>query len=177
MPIPSQTSERSYICVLGYLLCFPRFWYLHLEFFWMCGNFSFSFYCKKTIYKMYVKIFGRRYLHWWTLCSIHYTYQFRFLSLSINAIRLKYMFSSLQLLLILDHFWIQGSSWSYGSWIYNYMCHRFLSPLNLWVRTPFMARCTRYNIMSVTWDRSVVSSTNNTDRHDITEILWKVVLV
>jgi len=35
-------------------------------------------------------------------------------------------------------------SWSYGSWIYNYLSP---SPLRLWVRTPFMARCTRYNIM------------------------------
>jgi len=37
-------------------------------------------------------------------------------------------------------------SWSYGSWIYNYLCNQCLSPLTLWVRTP-QARCTRYNIM------------------------------
>jgi hypothetical protein len=41
-------------------------------------------------------------------------------------------------------------------------------------------RCTRYNIMwynlSVTCDRSVVSSTNKTDHHDITEILLNVAL-
>jgi len=37
--------------------------------------------------------------------------------------------------------------WSYGNWIYNYLCNQFLSPLKLWVRTLFMARCTRYNIM------------------------------
>ena len=30
--------------------------------------------------------------------------------------------------------------WSYGSWIYNYLC-------NLWVRTLFMAKCTWYNMM------------------------------
>jgi len=41
----------------------------------------------------------------------------------------------------------QGPSSSYGSWIYNYMCNQCLSPLKLWVRTLFMARCTRYNIM------------------------------
>jgi len=42
-----------------------------------------------------------------------------------------------------------GSSWpwSFGSWIYNYICNHCLSPLQLWVRTQFMARCTRYNIM------------------------------
>jgi hypothetical protein len=43
-----------------------------------------------------------------------------------------------------------------------------------------MVGCTLYNIMwqslSVTCDRSVVSSTNKTDSHDITEILLKVVL-
>jgi hypothetical protein len=37
-----------------------------------------------------------------------------------------------------------------------------ISPLKLWVRCPFMARCTGYNIifwsLSVTWDRSVVLS-------------------
>ena len=38
-------------------------------------------------------------------------------------------------------------SWSYGSWIHNYLCNQCLSPLKLWVRTPFMARCTRYNIL------------------------------
>jgi hypothetical protein len=33
-------------------------------------------------------------------------------------------------------------TWSHGSWIYNYLCNRFLSPLMLWVRIPFRARCT-----------------------------------
>jgi hypothetical protein len=37
-------------------------------------------------------------------------------------------------------------SWSFCSWIYNYLCKQCLSPLK-WVRTPFMARFTRYNIM------------------------------
>jgi hypothetical protein len=38
-------------------------------------------------------------------------------------------------------------SWSYGSWIYNCLCNQCLSSQKLWVRTPFMAICTRYNIM------------------------------
>jgi len=38
-------------------------------------------------------------------------------------------------------------SWSYCSWIYNYLCNQCLSPLKLWVGTPFMAMCTWYNIM------------------------------
>jgi hypothetical protein len=77
-------------------------------------------------------------------------------------------------------------SWSYGSWIYNYLCNQCLSPLTLRVPNPFMGRCTRYNIMweslSVTCGRSVVfsgysgSSTNKNDSHDITEILLKVLL-
>jgi hypothetical protein len=53
-------------------------------------------------------------------------------------------------------------SWWYGSWIYNYLCNQCILPLKLWIRTPFMARCIRYNIMwsslSVTCDRSVVFS-------------------
>jgi hypothetical protein len=39
--------------------------------------------------------------------------------------------------------------WSYGSWIYNYLCNQCLSPLKLWVRIPLMARCTWYNIILV----------------------------
>ena len=49
-------------------------------------------------------------------------------------------------------------------WIDTYLCNQCLTPLMLLVRTPFMARCTRYNIMwtslSVICDRSVVFSGN-----------------
>ena len=43
----------------------------------------------------------------------------------------------------------KGPLWSrlYGSWIYNYLSNQYLSPLELYIRTPFMARCTPYNIM------------------------------
>ena len=34
-----------------------------------------------------------------------------------------------------------------SAWIYNYLRNQCLSSLKLWVRTLFMARCTRYNIM------------------------------
>jgi hypothetical protein len=37
----------------------------------------------------------------------------------------------------------QSSPWSYGSWIYNYLCNMCPSPLKLWVWAPFMARCSR----------------------------------
>jgi hypothetical protein len=43
--------------------------------------------------------------------------------------------------------WRPSWLWSYGSWIYNHLCNQCLSPLKLWVQTPFMAKCTRYNIM------------------------------
>jgi len=36
---------------------------------------------------------------------------------------------------------VSSWSWSYGGWIYNYPCNQCLSPLKLWVRTPFMAVC------------------------------------
>ena len=32
--------------------------------------------------------------------------------------------------------------WSYGSWIYNYLCHQCLPPLMLWVQILIRARCT-----------------------------------
>ena len=45
--------------------------------------------------------------------------------------------------------------------------------LRVWIL--LMVRCTRYNIMWLSWISSV-SSINKTDGHDITEILLKVVL-
>jgi hypothetical protein len=73
--------------------------------------------------------------------------------------------------------------WLYGSWIYNYLCNQCLSPLKLWVRISLMARCTHTTLcdkvcqwlVTGRWF-SPVSFTNKTDRHDITETLWKVVL-
>ena len=36
---------------------------------------------------------------------------------------------------------LSGSwSWSYGSWIYNYLCNQYLSLLTLWFQIPLMAR-------------------------------------
>ena len=41
----------------------------------------------------------------------------------------------------------QGPSWqwSYGCWIYSFLCNQCLSPLKLWVWISLMPRCTRYN--------------------------------
>jgi hypothetical protein len=77
-------------------------------------------------------------------------------------------------------------SWSYGSWIYNYLCNQCLSSLTLWVPTLL-----RWGVLDTTSCDKVcqwletsrwfspgtpVSSTNKTDRHNITEILLKVAL-
>ena len=42
---------------------------------------------------------------------------------------------------------VRGLLWSYGSWIYSYLCNQCLSPLKLCVWIQFMAGCTWYNIM------------------------------
>ena len=72
------------------------------------------------------------------------------------------------------------------SWINNYLCNQCLSSLPLWVRIPL-----RRGVLDKTLCDKVcqwpatgrwfsqgppVSSTNTTDRHDITKILLKVVL-
>ena len=77
-------------------------------------------------------------------------------------------------------------SWSYGSWIYNYLCNQCLSSLTLWVQILL-----RQGVLDTTLNDKVchwlttglwfspgtlVSSTNKTDCHNITEILLKVAL-
>ena len=73
--------------------------------------------------------------------------------------------------------------WSYGSWIYNYLCNQCLLPLMLRVRISIRARCTTLCdiclwLATCRWfsPGPPVSSTNKTDRHDKAEILLKVVL-
>ena len=82
---------------------------------------------------------------------------------------------------ILKHW---GPSWSYGSWIYNYLCNQCLSPLTLWVQISF-----RRGVLDTTLCNKVcqwlatgrwfssgtpVSFTSKTSHHDIAEILLKV---
>ena len=83
------------------------------------------------------------------------------------------------------HFSCGGLSWSrwYGSCIYNHICNLCLSPLTLWVRIPVM----RGELDTTLCDKSfqwlvagwwfflgtLVSTTNKTDCHNITEILLK----
>jgi len=82
------------------------------------------------------------------------------------------------------------SSWLrlYGSWVYNYLCNQCLSPLTLWVRIPLRRGvldttlcdkvCQCLALAAGQWfsPGTLVSSTNKTDRHDITVILLKVTL-
>jgi hypothetical protein len=75
-------------------------------------------------------------------------------------------------------------SWSHGSWLYSYLCNQCLSSLMFWVQISIKARCTILCYKVFQWHAtgrwispgSLVSSTNKTDRHDITEILLKVAL-
>ena len=64
-------------------------------------------------------------------------------------------------------------SWSYGSWIYIYLCSQCPSPLTLWVRIldwHWLAAGLWFSL------GSPVSSTNEADRHNIADILLKVLL-
>jgi len=75
--------------------------------------------------------------------------------------------------------------WSYGSWIYNYLWNQCLSSLMLWVRISTRTRCTTLCDKVCQWlatgrwfsSGPLVSSTNQTDRHDIAEILLKVTII
>ena len=79
--------------------------------------------------------------------------------------------------------WEPSRSWSYGSWIYYYLCNQRLSLLKLWVWNSF-----RRGVLNTTLCENVfqwlapgrwfslVSSTNKTDHYDITKILLKVAL-
>jgi len=76
-------------------------------------------------------------------------------------------------------YWGPSWLWSYGSWIYNYLCNLCLSPLMLWVRISIGPKCTTlcgdkvWQWLVTGWWFSpgpLVSSTNKT------EILLKVAL-
>ena len=79
---------------------------------------------------------------------------------------------------------LSGPSWSYGSWIYNYLCNQCISLLMLWVRISIRARYTILCYKVCQWLATgqwfsldpQVSSTNKTDRHHRAEILFKVAL-
>ena len=84
--------------------------------------------------------------------------------------------------------YIQGPSWlwSYGSWIYNYLCSQCLSPLKFefehcsWWGVLDTTLCDKVCQWFVTgrsfYPGTTVSSTNKTDCHNVAEILLKVAL-
>ena len=98
-----------------------------------------------------------------------------------------YLFARVSILSLSTYFYLGPSwSWSYGSWIYNYLCNQCLSPLKLWVWTRSWrgvldtTLCNKVCQWLVTgrwfFPGTPVASTNKTDPHDITEILLKVAL-
>ena len=80
--------------------------------------------------------------------------------------------------------WGPSWPWSYGSWIYNYICNQCLLPLMLCVRISIKARCTtlcdkvcQLFATDLCFFPGLPGSFNNkTDRHDNSEILLKVAL-
>ena len=72
------------------------------------------------------------------------------------------------------------SRWSsYGGYIYNYLCNQGILPLKLWVQIPLrrgMLDATLYDKVNQWLPTTLVSSSNKTDRHDITEVVLKVAL-
>jgi hypothetical protein len=77
-----------------------------------------------------------------------------------------------------------GRCFSLGSWIYNYICNQCISSLMLWVQISIRARCTTLCDKFCQWlatgwcfsSGPPVSSTNKSDRSDITELSLKVAL-
>jgi len=54
-------------------------------------------------------------------------------------------------------------SWSYGSWIYNYLCNQCLTPQTLWVRIPL-----RQDVLETTLCDEVVGG----DFRQVVGFLW-----
>ena len=76
---------------------------------------------------------------------------------------------------------MRGPSWSYGSWIYNYLCNQCLSPITLWeggvLDTTLCDKICQW--LAAGWwfsSGTLVFSTNKTDCHNVTELLLKVAL-
>ena len=71
---------------------------------------------------------------------------------------------------------VMEPSWSYGSYIYNYLCNQCMSPLKFesssWRGVLDATLCNKI----CQWQFSPVSSYNGTDCHDITEMWLKVAL-
>ena len=81
----------------------------------------------------------------------------------------------------LPHVHSLNESWSYGSWIYNYLCSQCISSLTLWVRIQLMRGVLNTTLCDKVYQWLVtdkwfspgipVSSTNKADRQDIAGLL------
>jgi len=61
--------------------------------------------------------------------------------MQVQLTKISYSGTLFRVWFIQDSGWVRvGPSWawSYGSWIYNYLCNQCLSPLLLWVQILFM---------------------------------------
>ena len=76
-------------------------------------------------------------------------------------------------------------SWSYGNWIYIYLCNQFLSPLKSWVEislrrgvldTTLCNKVCQWLAVGQWFSLGTPISSNKTDHHDIAEILLKMAL-
>jgi hypothetical protein len=82
---------------------------------------------------IFVNVFKGKWLYWLVLemfvvCLFYGTVYYRW-----------------SIFLIVKHLtnvFLASWSWSYDSWIYNFLCNQCLSPLMLWVRILIRARCT-----------------------------------
>jgi hypothetical protein len=102
----------------------------------------------------------------------HYCFNFLFIIIIINSLFIEGY--------TVSHNAAQWSSWlwSYGSWIYNYLCNQYLSSLMLWVQISIRAKCTTLCYKVCQWLATglwfstgpLVSSINKTDCHDTIEM-------
>jgi hypothetical protein len=71
-------------------------------------------------------------------------------------------------------------SWSYGSWIYIYLCNQCLSPLMLWVWVSIRARCTTLcdkvcQWLATGWWFSSGTPVSSKNKIDLTRYNWNIV--
>jgi hypothetical protein len=78
--------------------------------------------------------------------------------------------------------WETAWSWLHGSWIYNSLCNQYISPVTCEFesRSGDTTLCDKFCQWLATgrwfFPGTLVSSTNKTDSHNVTEILLKVAL-
>ena len=97
-------------------------------------------------------IIHRNHFKWWFSCHLSLQYVYSFEKENIenwwmsSVLNVKSLYSYYLEILHQSTEYTIHSDWSivdstqgplwYGSWIYNYLCNQYLSPLKLWVRIP-----------------------------------------